>query len=201
MTWHAKCYKCLGGGLFPLRLHKDVEGNPWFKQKLKEDEINQGVKGAHASVPFQCERCWLLNLEGCLPVSKSDDMYIKLIPQANLDAFGGRVVTTTSTHASATKCLVGKCAMFGKTPTIPPRGPFPLSDTVGMSTAADMLFHSITAKSHLAGETHIQYNSMRKIRSTYMRSLASLPQGVGASTAPAAGFSQLMGASCPTQQE
>ena len=170
MTWHAKRYECLGVGLFPLHLHKDVEGNPWFKQKLKEDEINQGVKGAHASIPFQCERCWLLNLEGHLPASKSDDMYIKLIRRANLDAFGGRAVTTTSAHASATKRLVGKCAIFGKMPMIPPSGPFPLSDTVGMSTAIDMLFHSITAKSCLAGEMHIQYNLMCKIRLTYMRS-------------------------------
>jgi hypothetical protein len=128
-------------------------------------------------------------------------MYIKLIRQANLDAFGGQAITTTSAYASATKRLVGKCAMFRKTPMIPPRGPFPLSDTVGMSTAVNMLFHSITAKSRLAGEMHIQYNSMRKIRLTYMRSWASLPQGVGASTAPAAGFGQLTGASCPTQQE
>jgi hypothetical protein len=70
-----------------------------------------------------------------------------------------------------------------------------------MSTAVDMLFHSITAKSHLAGETHIQYDLMCKIRLTYMRSWASSPQGVGASTAPASGFGQSTGASCPTQQE
>jgi hypothetical protein len=38
MTWHANCYECLEIGKFPLKMHQDVEGNAWFKQKLKEDE-------------------------------------------------------------------------------------------------------------------------------------------------------------------
>ena len=79
MTWHANCYECLGIGKFPLKMHQDVEGNPWFKQKLKEDEINHGVKGVHALIPLQCESCWMVNLEGCLPDPKLDEMYLMLI--------------------------------------------------------------------------------------------------------------------------
>jgi hypothetical protein len=45
MTWHANCYKCLGIGQFPFCLHQDIEGNMWFKQRAKENEINQGVRG------------------------------------------------------------------------------------------------------------------------------------------------------------
>jgi hypothetical protein len=79
MTWQANCYECLGIGKFPVKMHRDAEGNPWFKQKQKEDEINHGVKGVHASTPFQCKRYWMVNLEGRLPEPKLDVMYLMLI--------------------------------------------------------------------------------------------------------------------------
>jgi hypothetical protein len=52
MMWHANCYKCLGIGQFPLCLHQDIKGNLCFKQKAKENEINHGVRGAHATMLF-----------------------------------------------------------------------------------------------------------------------------------------------------
>jgi hypothetical protein len=47
MCWHTKCYKCMGIGMIPMKMHQDAQGNSWFKQKQKEDEINRGVNGAH----------------------------------------------------------------------------------------------------------------------------------------------------------
>ena len=128
MTWHAGCYECLGKGQFPMKLHQDAEGNPWFKQKQKEDEINQGVKGAHTSMAFQCERCWFINLENRLPEPGLDDMYLKLIRQANLDAMKDRAVTTTQARASAIKQIIRNCEQIRKTPTILPRGPSLMRD-------------------------------------------------------------------------
>jgi hypothetical protein len=161
MTWHTNCCECLGIGQFLLCLHQDIKGNLWFKQKAKENEINQGVRWAHATMSFQCEWCWFINLEGHLPESNLDDMYLKLMHRANLDAMSGRAITTTAAHAAATKRLVRKCALIGKTPTIPLRGPLPMSDLVGMSVAMDMLFHSLTANPRLEGELHIPFDSMR----------------------------------------
>ncbi len=120
MTWHANCYKCLGIGKFPVKMHWDVEGNPFFKQKQKEDEINHGVKGVRVLIPFQCKRCWMVNLEGHLPEPKLDEMYLMLIRQANLDAMGGRAVTTTVAHAGATKRVVRSCGLFRKCPPYQP---------------------------------------------------------------------------------
>ena len=79
MTWNANCYECLGIGKFQVKMHRDKEGNPWFKQKQKEDEINHEVKGVHASISFQCKRCWMVNLEGRLPEPKLDEMYLMWI--------------------------------------------------------------------------------------------------------------------------
>ncbi len=44
MSWHAKCYECLGKGQFPIKIHQDVRGNVWSKQTKWEAEINQGIK-------------------------------------------------------------------------------------------------------------------------------------------------------------
>lgn len=54
-TWHAECYECLGQGKFPVRTTTDEEGNRWFRQDAREERINKDVRGAHASIPFQCE--------------------------------------------------------------------------------------------------------------------------------------------------
>ena len=59
-----------------MSAQQDVEGNLWYKQANHEFRLNHAVKGAHAVIPFQCEDCWMLNLEGRLPVNKLDDTYI-----------------------------------------------------------------------------------------------------------------------------
>jgi hypothetical protein len=38
-----------------------------------------GFEGAHASILFQCERCWLLNLKGHLPADGLDDIYVTYV--------------------------------------------------------------------------------------------------------------------------
>ncbi len=64
--------------------------------------------------------CWMVNLEGRLPVKGLDDAYIMLIRRANLDAMGGWAVATIQGHAAALKRSVYNCQLFRKTPTIPP---------------------------------------------------------------------------------
>ena len=92
---------------------EDTSGNIWFKQGKHEERLNHAVRGAHAVIPFQCEDCWMLNLEGRLPVAGLDDMYIMLIRRANLDAIAGRATTTIEAHANQIKRTVANCALFG----------------------------------------------------------------------------------------
>jgi hypothetical protein len=93
--------------------------NRCFMQDKREDGINHGVRGAHAFIPFQCESCWFLNLEGHLPDPRLDEVYLMCIRQANLDSMGGRSTTTIKVHAAAKKCTVANCARIRKTPMIP----------------------------------------------------------------------------------
>ena len=85
------------------------------------------------------------NLERCLPTPGLDDAYVMCIHQANLDAMGGRASSTIGAHATAVKHTVQNCALIQKTPTLPARGPMPLSNPVGMGMAVDMLFNLLTA--------------------------------------------------------
>ncbi len=163
-TWHANCYTCPGIGNFPLRMTKDAEGSPWFKQSKHEDRFNHGIRGAHASIPFQCKDCWMINLEGWLLVPNLDDMYVVLLRCANLDAMLGWVVTTIKAHTSAVKRMVRHCKIITKTPTVPCRGPIEAGESVRMSTAIDMLMGVLVGKSRIKGEWCIQVDSMQKIR-------------------------------------
>ena len=153
-------------------------GNAWFKQEQRAQRINQGVKGAHASIPFQCKGCWILNLEGCPWANESNDVQVMCIHRANLDAMWGRAVSTIQAHTSAVKRTVQNCRLMGKMPTIPNRGPMPCADNLGMGMAVDMLFNSITARPKLKGEKHIQFDSMQCSWSTFSVAWELSPAGI-----------------------
>ncbi len=161
-AWHAECYACLGQGKFPVMKIQDEEGNMWYKHERRVKRINHGVRGAHTSISFQCESCWIVNLEDRPPAEGLDDVFMMMICRANLDAMGGRAVATIEAHAAAINKAVLNCQLLRKMPSIPPRGPMPLADMVGMSLAVELLFHSLTAVPRIKGQSHIQFDSIRK---------------------------------------
>ena len=171
----------------------------WFKQEQREKRLNQGVRGAHASIAFQCEECWILNLEGRHVIEGLDDTYRMLIRRANLDAMSGRAVSTIHSHAASIQRTARNCKLIGKTPSIPVRGPMPIKDQVGMGVAVEMLFLSITAKGRLKDD--IQYDTMRKPRATHSKCYESSPQGVAEGSSFAKGIAKSTLTLCPTQSE
>ncbi len=188
--------------MFPMSFKEDFSGNAWFQQEDREYKLNHGVAGAHASIAFQCEDCWVLNLEHRLPVPGRDDALLMFIRRANLDAIAGRSPSTSTSHSDEVKRIVRNCKLIGKTPNIPPRGPMPIADQSGMGIAIDMLLNSVTAKSRIKGQAFVQYGTMRKVRATYTTGWESSPQGIAEGTS----FNKGMGqgstlTTCPTQQK
>ena len=51
-----------------MEVVKDANDNVWHSQEKKKRRLNYGVRGLHASIAFQWERCWFINLEGRLPL-------------------------------------------------------------------------------------------------------------------------------------
>ena len=149
--------------------HTDVLGNIWFKQDKQEHKINHGIQGARVSPPFQCESCWIMSLEGRLPIKGLDNIYVMLVRRVNLDIMNGRAWATLEAHAASVKRTVRNCQRYGKTPSIPVRGPIPLKDTIGMVLAVEMIDLSLVAKWRINLEGCILYNTMRKPRATYSK--------------------------------
>ena len=180
---------------------QDEEGNLWYKHEKRIERINQGVRGAHASIHFQCEYCWIINLEGRPPAKGLDDAYVMMIRRANLDAMGGRAVATIEAHTAAIKKNILNCQLLRKTPSIPPHGPMPIADTVGMGLAVELLFHSLTAVPRIKGQSHIQFDSMRRPRATFSSAWESSPMGIRENSTFSTSAAKVTITSCPTQQK
>ncbi len=130
----------------------DGGGNVWYNQHAEEDHLNHGYRGAHVAIPFQCEACWIINLERRLPMAGLDDMYVSIIRRVNLDAMAGRAKSLIAGHVVATLRSIKNCQMIRKTPSIEARGPMPLRDLVGMGIAVEMITYSLMARPRIRGK-------------------------------------------------
>ena len=139
---------------------EDAGGNIWYQQEDQEFALNHGASRVHASIPFQCEQCWMLNLEGRTPIAGRDDAYMMLLRRANLDAMSGRAASTSKSHADEITRLVRNCALIGKTPNIPPHGSMTLADAVGMGVAVDMIVRLLTSTSKIKGLAYVQFGTV-----------------------------------------
>jgi hypothetical protein len=135
-----------------------------------------GREGSHLCIPFQCELCWICNIEGKEPTPERDDLYITCIRQANLDAMLGKSPLTIKAHRRETLAALENASRIGKTPAYHPREPFPMADEVGMSLAVDMLLKSLQAKGRILD--HVQFATLKKMRGTYTKKYESSPTGV-----------------------
>jgi hypothetical protein len=113
---------------------------------------------------------------------------------------GGRSPTTIKAQVLAIKMAVINCSRLQKTPTIPPQGPMPLLDRVGMGMAVNMLYSSITAKHWLRGQAFIKFDSVQKARGTFLSTWESTPARIMEGATFAFGAMTVTITHCPTQQ-
>ncbi len=188
------CYTFHGQGLikFPTVVIRDVAGNPWHKESKRQEQMWTGVEGTHLCIPFQCEVCWVCNLEGRDPRGESDEVYLACIRCANLDAMLGKSPLMIRAHRRQTIAVFKNSRLIGKIPAYHPRGPFPVGNPMGMSLAVDMHIKSLVAKGRIAN--HNQFSTLRKLRGTYTKNWESSPAGVTEGASFARGAGQI----CPT---
>jgi hypothetical protein len=110
-------------------------------------------------------------------------------------------VATIEAHAAAIRRAVNNCQLFRKMPSIPPQGPMPMEDSVGMGPAIEILFHSVSPVPHIKGEKHIQFDSMRKPRGTFSLAWESSPMGIREGSTFSSNMVKITITSCPTQQK
>jgi hypothetical protein len=112
----------------------------------------------------------------------------------------GKAVSTIEGHAAATKRAVRNSRAIRKTPTIPPRGPMPLTDNSVTAIAVDVLYNSLSVKPRITGERFIQFNSMRRVRATFTSAWESSPAGIKEGSTFTSGRMRITVTTCPTQQ-
>ncbi|KAL3788389.1 hypothetical protein ACHAWO_011011, partial [Cyclotella atomus] len=177
----------------------DDDGETWEGQQERSAKLNTGVAGVHSVLAFQCETCWIRNLEGRDPDPIADRNYVVCLRQANLDAMNSRASNTMKSHVDHILATDAGCKELNCTPDFPQRGPFPLADLVGMGCAVDMLYRSLTTKGRV--NDHIQFGTMRKGRSTQTRLWASSPTGTLEGSTFSGNASRIRFTTCPTQSE
>ena len=184
-----------------MAILSDDDGEEWKKQKLRESRLNTGCNGAHTVIPFQCEICWIRNLTGREMELPRDEGLRKCLRRANLDALSGRAKSTIESHLRGVNTMLELSDQLGKPPSIEatPRGPMPEEDLVGMSLAVEMLQKSITAKGRI--KWHIQFDTMRKLRSTFSCSWDSSPLGIKEGSSFSKGIAKVRITSCPSQSQ
>ena len=115
-VWHAECYTFRGElPTFPTVAIKDKLGNPWHKDEKRHRRLSQGVDRSHMCIPFQCEICWMRNLEGRDPIMGSDDVFKACIKRANLDAILGKSPLTIGNHVRETRAVIKNAELINKT--------------------------------------------------------------------------------------
>ena len=178
---------------------QDEAGNKWHSEDKRKERLHCGVEGSHVCIPFQCEVCWMRNLEG-RDITERDGVYTMCIRRANLDAMAGKSHHTIATHRRESAGIVDNTIRANKIiPSIKHRGPFKLDDPVGMSLAVDVLLKSLTAKG--MNEEHVQVNTLCHMRATYAKNWDSSPLGVAENASFARGDGRVRPTGCPSQSE
>ena len=181
-----------------MRRIEDEQGNPWHNDEKRVYNLNTGVKGVHCCATFQCEVCWMRNLEGRDP-GPLDWAYVQSIRRANLDSMAGKSRHTISGHRRRNLRIIENATRINKTPSLEPRGPVELGDPSGMSLAVDILQESIHAEGR--NEAVVQAETLRQMRATYTKSWDSSPAGVAERATFGKGAGRVRPTACPTQSE
>ena len=178
---------------------EDEAGNAWYKEEARVKRLNHGVAGAHVCSPFQCEDCWMHNLED-REITQRDELYVKCIRRAQIDSIVGKAKGTIDSHRRTVASTVLHCGHLNKTPSYQPRGPQLLGDKYGMGLAVELLHKSLYAKGRI-NPLYVQFDCLRKLRSTYTKNWESSPAGVAEGSAFSMGTGRIRPTSCPTQSE
>ena len=138
------------------------------------------------------------NIEGRNP-GPLDDAYVSTFRRATLDAINGKSRSTIGGHRRRTIKLVANAERINKTPSLQPRGPFPLVDQVGMGLAVEILQESLHAVGR--NEAVVQAETLRQLRATFAKNWDSSPAGMAEAASFGRGAGRVRPTACPSQSE
>jgi hypothetical protein len=133
-----------------------------------KDRFMHGRAGDHLVTQFQCDLCNFRNMQRRNPTSGNarDDLLMRCIRRANLDAFWSREAETVRGNLGNLKSMCAKAQLVGLDANwfYPPMGPLPVQDNVGMGLAVCVLLRTLDPG---INERTIQFNTAAGARTAY----------------------------------
>jgi len=173
----AQCYK--DDQALPFKVNRAFNDEAAYYRRRKEDTNKYLVArdGDWTITPFQCDKCWFVNIYGRLPskLSLSDGNVLATIRRANLDIFWSREYRTVKSTVGSLKEIVRRAKEAGRPMPLDTMEPWPVSDREGMGMAIMMLEKSLE-KGRNDG-TYMQYDTCRKLRSAAFNVFSATTQG------------------------
>ncbi len=123
-------------------------------------------RGDMLCCPFQCDRCWFVNIKKREPLPKDsfvDARLLKYLRRANLDIMWSKESSTVKSTLEGTLKNFRRANELGLQPLATPRGPWPVMDDQGMQLALQILRQSQEKGRH--DESYQQFDSIRRLRS------------------------------------
>ncbi len=128
--------------------------------------------------PFQCDYCWFVNLKG-RPAREDmvgDARLLHVIRRVNLDIMWSREKSTVGNTLANLRKAHNLSEGLGLPPVNLGFDPWPLGDTVGFQIAVEMLLAS--RRPGRNDSEYTQFDSIRKIRTSYANALQVRPKAV-----------------------
>ena len=168
--------------LSPLDLDEGLVDPAEFDAEFKTDpdRFQVGRDGDHAMCPFQCDECVFVNVNLCPPsAADMDSVFMICVRRVILDSLWSREPETVRQNLTTLRGYLTTMALFEVDNPLPPRGPFAVDDSFGYKAAAVLVWKSMEAGRNSA---HVQFSSIRKVRSALSNYTHTTPGGVGWST-------------------
>lgn len=185
-AWHGKCYARNEFDKFPVLSPLDLEEGlvdpTEFDSELKSDpdRFQVGRDGDHAMCPFQCDECVFVNINKRYPTPKDMNSPLMIcIRRVNLDSLWSREPETVKQNLNVLRGYLTTMELFEVEVPLPPRGPFEVDDSFGYKTACALVWKSLNSGRNSA---HVQFSTIRKVRSAMSNFVHATPAGVGLST-------------------
>ena len=115
-------------------LESDLVAPGELESEMESDPLRfkAGRDGDHLMSPFQCDSCTFVNIQKRYPNPKchKDDLLLLCIRRVNLDSLWSREPETVRKNLGEVRQYLDTCSLMGLGTPFPPRGPFPISDTL-----------------------------------------------------------------------
>jgi len=165
-AWHGNCYTKNCKDAFPVFKYQDLDDSfilPQDDENLQEvDRYHVARDGDHLMTCFQCDTCHFWNIKRRAPTNSNEDTLLLLcIRRANLDSLWSRESSTVNYNRRQAVRYLNTCKIMGIDNPYPPRGPFPVQDSMGMITACAILIRSLDTGRNA---NNVQFSTIRKLR-------------------------------------